>query len=110
MNQDATSTALAFYYQGCYALVALLPSADDEAGVAVETNDDVVLDANSLKTLSQLKTKSAPLSIRSDDFWKAVGNWMGHRADSSIRFRFVLTSRLPLDSALRRLSDATAHS
>lgn len=107
MNQDATSTALAFYYQGCYALVVLLDSADDEAGVAVETHDDVVLEANSLKTLSQLKHKAAPLSIKSDDFWKAVANWVGHRADPSIRFRFVLTSRLPEDSILRGLSQPT---
>lgn len=107
MTQDATNTALAFYYQGCYALLAVLHSADDEAGVAVETHDDVVLDANSLKTLSQLKHKAAPLSIKSDDFWKAIANWMGHRADPSLRFRFVLTSRLSQNSILRRLSEPT---
>lgn len=109
MTQDATSTALAFYYQGCYALVVLLRCADDDAGVAVETHDDVVLDAHSLKTLSQLKHKAAPLSIKSDDFWKAIANWIGHRADPSLRFRFVLTSRLPNDSILRRLADPTDH-
>jgi Cap4-like dsDNA endonuclease family protein len=77
VSSDGASSALGFYYQGCYALVALLRLADDAAGVAVETHDDVVLESPSLKTLAQIKNKQAPLSVRSDDFWKAVGRWTG---------------------------------
>jgi hypothetical protein len=109
VTQDVTSSALGFYYQGCYALVALLRATDDGAGVAVETHDDVVLDDVSLKTLSQLKHKAAPLSVKSDDFWKAVGNWISHLPDTGLRFRFVLTSRLPADSILRHLADNSSH-
>jgi hypothetical protein len=107
--QDGTSSALGLYYQGCYALVALLRERDDGAGVAVETYDDVVLDSSSLKTLSQLKHKAAPLSIKSDDFWKAVGNWIGHLGEEGLRFRFVLTSPLPAGSVLRHLPDNSSH-
>jgi hypothetical protein len=109
VTQDATSSALGFYYQGCYALVAILDSTDDTSGVAVETYDDVFLEAHSLKTLSQLKHKASPLSIKSDDFWKAIANWCAHIPDPSVRFRFVLTSRLPANSLLRQLIKPDAH-
>lgn len=109
MTQDATNSALGFYYQGCYALVAILDTTDDAAGVAVETYDDVVLDAHSLKTLSQLKHKFSPLSIKSDDFWKAIANWCPHISDPGIRFHFVLTSRLPENSILRKLTDPNGY-
>lgn len=108
MTKDATDIALSFYYQGCYALIALLDACDDAAGIAVETYDDVVIEALSLKTLAQLKHKAAPLSVKSDDFWKAVANWAPHIGDSSIRFRFVLTSRLP-DNSILRLLDKSEH-
>ena len=109
MTKDATDVALAFYYQGCYALVELLRATDDDAGIAVETYDDVVLEAGSLKTLSQLKHKKTSLSIKSDDFWKAVGNWVEYLGDPSLRFRFVLTSPLAEGSILLNLGDTTLH-
>lgn len=109
MSNNGTPSALGFYYQGCYALVALLRLTDDAAGVAVETHDDVVLESLSLKTLTQVKHKVAALSVRSDDFWKAVGNWIGHLPDPAIRFRLVVTSRLPDGSILRALKDNDGH-
>lgn len=82
---------------------------DDAAAVAVETHDDVVLVADSLKNLAQLKHKPTPLSVKSDDFWKAIDNWLPHRGDTGVRFRFVLTSPLPSDSILRQLADSARH-
>jgi hypothetical protein len=100
---------LGFYYQGCYALVALLRLTDDAAGVALETHDDVVLESLSLKTLAQIKNKQAPLSVRSDDFWNAVGRWAEYVSDPAVRFRFVVTSRIPDGSILRELKNDERH-
>jgi hypothetical protein len=102
-EDGATSIALAFYYQGCFALVTILAEKDDLARIAVETEDDVVLEAATLKRLVQLKHKVRPLSLRSDDLWRAMANWLNHLADQNTIFQFVTTAGLVEDAALRAL-------
>jgi hypothetical protein len=107
-DRSAAAIALAFYYQGCFALVTLLSQIEDRARVAVEKEDDVLLEAT-LKTLSQLKHKERPLSLRSDDLWCAIDNWLDHLADVTTTFQLVTTADLADDAVLGVLTgNATA--
>jgi hypothetical protein len=69
--------AIAFDFQGLYALVALL-EASDGARVSVEFLDDVTVAGDGVRSRIELKHSiggAGSLTIKSDDLWKTIKVW-----------------------------------
>lgn len=111
--QSAAPSALGYYYQGLYALLVLFDAGDD-AGVSIETDDDVVLtdDVSKLIQLKHSLGEKNALSIVDVGLWKAIRNWSRRPHDGTEQFLFI--TRAPVDAAsklaplLKEGSDRTA--
>ena len=121
-RNDATDSVLGFLYQGQYALLLLWDAGDDDA-VSVETEDDVVLEGNTV-TLNQLKhSRGTPpdLRITNAGFWKTLRIWSDHirtqvhavgaetsPGSSGTRYCFVTVGRVSSNDTLALICEGTA--
>ena len=99
-KQDATDSAVGFYYQALFALLLLL-DADDGGVVSVETGDDIQVSVSNPR-LFQLKHSRAPrpLTEKNDGFWKTLGTWMPKLSSSPLQFVFVTCAQVANGSLL----------
>nr|VFK66651.1 MAG: hypothetical protein BECKUNK1418G_GA0071005_11026 [Candidatus Kentron sp. UNK]VFK72140.1 MAG: hypothetical protein BECKUNK1418H_GA0071006_10986 [Candidatus Kentron sp. UNK] len=105
-DHSAVSSAVGYYYQGCYALVSLLDCDADNAIVSVERRDDLELAEDSIITLKQLKHKPgtiSPVSLKSDDIWNTIGNWCQFVDEPDVYFHFVTTGIIKEGDPLEQL-------
>ncbi|MPR11789.1 ABC-three component system protein [Microvirga tunisiensis] len=109
VSHSATGSALGYYFQAVYALVVLLDAGGDDAGVSVETLDDVFLETQSEKSLHQLKHSidaTTSISVYSDEIWKTLKVWIDGYSDiRQINAKLILSSVATFapDSPLNRL-------
>lgn len=101
----AVDSALGYYFQGAYALVRILSVDSEDAGISIETNDDVVLEGAN-PTLHQLKHSLSPgiLSEQNGGFWKTLRIWSEFLQEPNINFQFVTTALIKDGSALLELT------
>lgn len=106
-KQDATGSAVGYYYQGLYAILLLFQQEDD-GFVSVETGDDIQQGGPASPRLTQLKhslDSPPPLNEKNDGFWKTVGFWIPHLSTSHATFAFVTCAELAAETALRGLTN-----
>ena len=106
-KQDATDSAVGYYYQGLYAILLLFAQQDDGC-VSVETSDDIQQDGPGGRRLTQLKHslgRPAPLSEKNDGFWKTIAFWIPHLSSPHVTFAFVTCAQIAEGSALCGLTD-----
>ncbi|MCE9551916.1 MAG: hypothetical protein K8T91_00860 [Planctomycetes bacterium] len=108
--QSAVPSALGYYFQSLYALV-LLCDAEDDAGISIETDDDLLLegDVNKLVQLKHSLADKAHLSITDTGLWKAIRNWSPRTRDGTEQFLFVTRAVITDDSALYPLIKPNTH-
>jgi hypothetical protein len=105
-KQDATGSAVGYYYQGLYAILLLFEQ-DDDGLVSVETGDDIQQGGSASPRLIQLKHSLGspqPLNEKNDGFWKTVGFWIPHLSTSQATFAFVTCAEIADGTALRGLT------
>lgn len=113
-KQDATGSAVGYYYQGLYAILLLFEQ-DDDGLVSVETGDDIRQGGPASPRLTQIKHSLGsppPLNEKNDGFWKTVGYWIPHLSTTHATFAFVTCADIADETALRGLTDeggATPH-
>lgn len=95
----ATDSALGYYYQGMYALLVLFDTADDQATVLLEADDDIEKHdgATTLMQLAHSRGAPRPLTIHSVKIWKTLRIW-----SSKVRERdtlFVLVTVAAVEAA-----------
>ncbi|MFO0641542.1 MAG: ABC-three component system protein [Polyangiaceae bacterium] len=77
---SAEASALGFYYQTFYALLALLGQDTDDAAVAIEQLDDVDLKVDGQTLLIQLKhsllAAPPPIALKSRALWRTLKVWI----------------------------------
>ncbi|MBX3198955.1 MAG: hypothetical protein KF894_12550, partial [Labilithrix sp.] len=106
-KQDATGSAVGYYYQGLFAILLLFEQQDDGL-VSVETGDDIQQGGPASPRLTQLKHSLGtppPLNEKSDGFWKTLGFWIPHLSTSQATFAFVTCAKISDETALRGLTD-----
>ena len=106
-KQDATGSAVGYYYQGLYSILLLFEQ-DDDGLVSVETGDDIQQGGPASPRLTQLKHSlgtPSPLNEKNDGFWKTLGFWIPHLSASRATFAFVTCAALADDTALSGLTD-----
>jgi hypothetical protein len=114
-THSAEASALGFYYQSLYALLALLESKKDDASIAVEHLDDIQLVASGESLLSQLKhsmaQQPASLTISSPNLWRTLKAWIDVLSKVVIEettFQLIAVSPLPTSSPLTPLTKLQA--
>ena len=103
---SAASSALGYYYQGCYALVSLLDCEEDNATVSIETRDDIELVESGVTLLKQLKHKPgspSPVSLKSDDIWNTIRIWCQFLDEPEFYFHFITTKSIKSGDTLEHL-------
>lgn len=111
-GHSAEASAMGFFFQPYFALVALLKSEADEAAIGIELLDDVELETDDRKHLYQLKhsLKANPknITITSRDLWKTLKVWIDIqprvRLDSTT-FYLVTSGGIDPASRLHDLTD-----
>lgn len=107
---QADDSYVGYVFQGQFALILLLDAKDGEA-VSVETQDDVVLEGETV-SLYQLKhslkdTKQLPrLTITNTGLWKTIFIWANTPDICSKKFIFVTATTIAPDSSLSFLNGA----
>lgn len=111
---SAADTALGFYFQTTFALLAALRLKTDEAAVCVEGLDDVQLQIGGGQLLVQLKHSMgtpAALTIKSAPLWRTLRAWINVLPKLSLseaRFQLVTVATLAADSPLHCLLEDDA--
>lgn len=111
---SADAAALGFLYQAQYALLRLWNETSFEAAIYLETLDDVVLEANGLTILEQLKhslsTKPDAITVASVNVWKTLKAWIDVLPDldlSKTSLHLVTVADISPTSPLNVLLDDT---
>jgi len=114
-SHSAIDTALGFYYQSLYGLLAIVKAVGDDATVSLERLDDVEIIVDGRPLLVQLKhslsKKPAAVSLASVALWKTLKAWIDVLPKVSLddtRFQLVTVAPLPPGSVLAPLLDESA--
>lgn len=104
-SHAATDSAVGYYYQALYALVVLL-DLDDDAGVSIETKDDVEVVGPTPRLMQLKHSLGIPpaLTEKNDGLWNTLGIWMDLRDQSCADFFFVTSAEIAPDSPLLELA------
>lgn len=104
-EHSAVDTALAYYYQGMYALVVLLENGVDDSSIVVEGDDDVELKGPD-RSLYQLKhslaEKGPSISVKSVQLWKTLKVWIDAN-DPDARLVLVTCAKIASNDPLEHL-------
>jgi len=110
-THSAEASALGFYYQTFFALLTLLERNTDDAAIAVEQVDDVVLAADGQTLLFQLKhsirATPPPITLKSRTLWNTLKVWIDalpRLTLSETTFHLVAVAGIPSGSPLTVLT------
>jgi hypothetical protein len=106
-GRSAAGQAAGYHFQLQRSLLSLIAASSDDAAVAIETLDDIVLESDSseIREFEQLKHSIRPGSLtdRSRPLWKALDAWMDladeGRLDEVEKLILVATDQAPVGSA-----------
>lgn len=111
LNHAAPGSAIGFFYQSYYSLLALIKAGSDSAAIGIELLDDIQLSDGTSEVLHQLKhsmlTKPKKVSIKSTVLWKTLAAWidvLGKVDLNQTRFLLVTVAGVDSSSTLNLLS------
>lgn len=109
LSHSAKPSYIGYVYQGFYALLLLLDSADNTQ-VSIETKDDIEIADPKNLTLFQLKHNMGltppRLTLSNEGFWKTIVIWSKYADDKQVGcLMFVTSAEISTSSPLKKIEN-----